>query len=97
MPAQSGDNGKVTMAVLGTKLDALQVGQDKLSSRVEAVCAAYDTRIGNLETEQGVLAERVIGIKEDVDALKGWEQGFKLWNGINSLLAGIASALGIMK
>lgn len=97
MPAQSGDNGKVTIAVVGEMVKGLTDEFHDFRTEMRQAAANREQRIGNLETEQGVLTERVSSIKEDVVVLESWEQGFKLWNGINSLLAGIASAIGIAK
>lgn len=93
MPAQSGENGKVTIAVLSTKLDTLLVGQDRLTSRVEGICAAHDLRIGNLETEQGVLTERINGVKDDLQKV---EKIANSWNFGNSLVAGLANVLAFI-
>ena len=77
-------NGKVTLAVLGTKIDNLTKELQVVTHALERV-GANQVAIGRLETQQQ-------STKKDIEDLEGRVNG---WSAINSLGVLIAAIMGI--
>jgi hypothetical protein len=90
---QSHDNGRITLAILATKLDTVIRQQDDLLVKFEVhlqQSAMRDTRIALLDNCTGQLSSRVAGIDGRLDDMRvktTW------WSGINSALATIAAVI----
>lgn len=104
MPSQTPDNSKITIAVLGTKIDTLTKQLDKIGTQVERALETMDTRVRYLENGQ---MERQTQIKEihkildgldcdvktldiEIDKLKFSD---KVWGGFTSAIAVIGSTI----
>ena len=89
MPDNTDDNGngRVTLAIIGTKLD-------NIADRLEDICSradGHDYRLRTLENGQVARQEQIAFIKDDVSNLK---RKYESWSLLNSVGAGIAAILG---
>ena len=78
------DNGRVTMAVLGEKIDSL-------TKKVDVLAQAL-TQIQDNRNELSKLSTRLEGTCEDVKSLENRVNG---WGALNSLGVVVASLIGI--
>ena len=78
-------NGKVTLALLGQKIDTL-------TATVEKFCDNMEPRVRHLENRQGVIAERVETAEEEVNKLRSINY---VWSSFNTIGTVIATALGL--
>lgn len=83
-------NGKVTMAVLGVKIDGMTKAVSDLVTKLDEHCQqsnVRDNRISVLETTVGAHGDEIKGLRSKSD----------FWNGLNSLGVIIAGVLGVNK
>jgi len=86
--AAAGDNGngKVTMAVLGAKLDALMGEVKELKGDFKHKCDQVEDN-----------SEAIMGISRDIDHLKNGVRGWSAINSVGAVVAVILAALGFSK
>jgi hypothetical protein len=84
--ATGGDNGngKVTMAVIGAKLDALMGEVRELKGDFKHKCEQVDENSAS-----------ITGINRDIDHLKTGVRGWNIINSVGAFVAFILAALGI--
>jgi hypothetical protein len=82
-------NGKVTLAVLGGKMDEIL----RILARIERTVDEHGTRIGSLEQGQATRVQQLRTLENDVETL---EKKSENWSIINSALGIIAAALAAL-
>lgn len=94
-------NGRVTMAVIGQKLDDLiKVVQD-MNAKQDKLHEAQEQRLRNLEVCGETRETRLNLLKEDVEEqgkyIEELKSNNRTWSGINSVLALVAGLVGWFK
>lgn len=84
-------NGKVTMAVLGSKLDEVLRRMD----RFDACTDRHDGRLSLLEQGQSARINQIATLRADVDALEKKSETWSVLNSIGALVAGVLAAFSI--
>ena len=87
MTADHGDNGngRITMAIIGEKLDAILRRLDKIDDR----CERHETRMSCLEIGQTRRETQIVNLKEDVDGLQKKSDAWNFGNTVASMVAGL--------
>jgi hypothetical protein len=91
------DNGKVTIALLGVKLDAVASTLDKLNDKFDAhlgQAARRDERIALTERDVDAVCSSYKELRSDVEGLK---KRSNILDAVTGALAIIAGLLGITK
>jgi multidrug resistance efflux pump len=86
-------NGKVTLAVLGGKIDEILRRLDRMEACQERQAAAHEARLNSLEQGQATRIQQLHALEHDVEAL---EVKSERWSIINSGLGVIAAALAAL-
>jgi hypothetical protein len=88
---------RVTLAVLGGKIDALNFKADGLGNKldahilhVDAVMRTLDDRVRCVEILQSAHSTDIKAVKDDLGPIKTES---RIWNGLNSLMAAAAGIL----
>lgn len=83
-------NGRITLAVLGEKLDTIIKRLDNYDRR----CEDQDRRMNALEIGQAQRQTQIVNLSDDVKTLKAKSDA---WNAGNSILGAAASLLALFK
>jgi hypothetical protein len=89
--AQTTNNGngdKITLALIGQKLDALAAEQREVLS----VLKDQGRELHRLDNEECIQAEKVDNLEKEVEKLRNRDT---LWSGINTIFAAIATIIGL--
>ena len=96
---QPNNTDKITLAVLGSKLDALAKMVEQSVVEIRRASESMDARVRSLETCQSGVTTEISNIKEDMKTCEGKLDRLQTrdtwWNGINSIIGAIATALGL--
>lgn len=82
--ADDNGNGRVTMAVISTKLDAVISRLDQMND--------LPARVAVIEKEQCISAEEIDKLRGEHDRLKTEQRA---WGAVNTLAAVVAGILGV--
>lgn len=86
-------NGKITMAVLGQKMDEVLRRLDS----IERNLCGHDIRINQLEIGQSERRTSISDMKNDIANLEKKSESWSLINTLGAIVAGIIGAIGISK
>jgi peptidoglycan hydrolase CwlO-like protein len=85
------DNGKVTMALLGQKLDSLIATENSHYNDLKSAIRDQGACINVLQNDRTKASVEISDIRADVDKL---EKKSDTWSMLNSLAIGIAGIIG---
>lgn len=84
-------NGRITLAVIGSKLDQLMQSHHDLRIKVDEIRSCVD-RMSSIPADVETLQDDVTQLKVDMESTKTQS---RILGGINAALAVIAGALGV--
>jgi hypothetical protein len=85
MTAEPGDNGKITLAIIGYKLDTILARLDNY----DKCRVTHESRMSALEIGQSRREAQIINMKEDVDNLQKKSDTWNFGNTVASMVAGL--------
>lgn len=91
--ADSNGNGRVTLALIGQKLDDMA---DDIKD-IKAGFTRHDDRIGSLERGQETRKTQIDNIRENVNELKSKSERWSVLNSIGALVAALLASMGLSR